>query len=367
MKVLMISLERGLFEDGAVRRRIVDQHQNVESLTILVLGKQLFDQMVAPNIRVVSTASWFRVFYILDAWHRLWVWRKEEFDVVTTDTVETALVGVMAARMFGAAWAIQDHGYYFHGDYYRKESFLNRFLYLFMRWAVKRAEAVRVVSLRTEKALIGLGVAPEKIVRFPLTLNPTFANRSPAYTAVNHEPCAMCGKRCFLVAARFVPIKRIDLAIHAFSLVAGQHPDVKLTLIGRGPLEGDILKKVKEFNLEDRVRIVPWTDDLSAWYESSMATLITSDREGFGMTAVESLVCGTPVIMTDVGCAGEVVKDGENGYVVPVGNVEALSDRMERILTDPHGLRLNISNFVWLKAKLGMLDLYQKAMGGRLK
>lgn len=365
MKVLMISLERSLFEDGAVRRRIVDQHQNIESLTILVLAKQLFDQMVAPNIRVVSTASGHRLFYIFDAWHRLWVWRKEEFDVVTTDTVETALVGVMAARMFGAAWAIQDHGYYFHGDYYQKESFLNRFLYQFMRWAVKRAEAVRVVSQRTEKALFDLGVAPDKIIRFPLALNspcPSTSSRRPSLTVREGE-----GVSYFLLIARFVPIKRIDLAIHAFSLIAGAHPDVRLVIQGRGPLEKNLREKIQEFNLVGKVELLPWGENLTDNYSHALATLITSDREGFGMTAVESLACGTPVIMTDVGCAGEIVKDGENGYVVPVGDVDALADRMERIIQDQGRLRENARRFVRPDLQIGMIDLYQNAFEKKMK
>ncbi|MHB8831451.1 MAG: glycosyltransferase family 4 protein [Patescibacteria group bacterium] len=350
MKVLMISLERGLFEDGQVRRRIVEQNQSLEQLTILVFGKQGFDQMVAPNIRVVSTASWFRLLYILDAMQRLWFWRKEKFDVITTDTVETAIVGVMAARMFSAALAIQDHGYYFHGDYYRKESFLNRFFYLFMRWAVRRADAVRVVSVRTEKALINLGIPSEKIVRFPLALN------APSVTFDQNDNQA---DRYFFMAARFVPIKRIDLAIHAFSLIATKHPHIKLKIVGRGKV--DVARKVKEFGMESRVEILPWTDKLQDLYHGALATLITSDREGFNMTAVESLLCGTPVIMTDVGCAGEVVKDGVNGYVVPVGDVDALADRMELSLTN-QALRGNARSYVWQPTGLGMEDFLNKAV-----
>ncbi|MDD5725911.1 MAG: glycosyltransferase family 4 protein [Patescibacteria group bacterium] len=363
MKVLMISLERGLFEDGQVRRRIVEQNQSLEQLTILVFGKQGFDQMVAPNIRVVSTASWFRLLYILDAMQRLWFWRKEKFDVITTDTVETAIVGVMAARMFSAALAIQDHGYYFHGDYYRKESFLNRFLYLFMRWAVRRADAVRVVSVRTEKALIDLGIPSGKIVRFPLALNsprPALTSGQPSLeiregSGEDDSPRV----RYFFMAARFVPIKRIDLAIHAFSLIAARHPDIKLKIVGRGKV--DVARKVKEFGMESRVEILPWTDKLQDLYHGALATLITSDREGFNMTAVESLLCGTPVIMTDVGCAGEVVKDGVNGYVVPVGDVDALADRMELSLTDK-ALRGNARSYVWQPTGLGMEDFLNKAV-----
>jgi glycosyltransferase involved in cell wall biosynthesis len=371
----MISLERSLFEDGQVRKRIVNQNKDLEHLTILVFGKQALDQMVAPNIRVVSTASWFRLLYIFDALQRLWFWRKEKFDVVTTDTVETAIVGVMAARMFNAALAIQDHGYYFHGDYYRKESFLNRFLYLFMRWAVKCADAVRVVSQRTEKALIELGVAPDKIVRFPLKPSSVILSaveesgpilKPDPSTPYNY---AQDDKRkedsYFFMAARFVPIKRLDLAIHAFSLIAARHPDIKLKIVGRGTW--DVGRKVREFGMESRVEILPWTDKLQNLYSGALATLITSDREGYGMTAVESLICGTPVIMTDVGCAGEVVKDGVNGYVVHVGDVEALADRMERVLQDPHGLREKVKDFKWEEPSVGMLDLYQRALARHLR
>ena len=119
--------------------------------------------------------------------------------------------------------------------------------------------------------------------------------------------------------------------------------------------------------MESRVEILPWTDKLQNLYSGALATLITSDREGYGMTAVESLICGTPVIMTDVGCAGEVVKDGVNGYVVHVGDVEALADRMERVLQDPHGLREKVKDFKWEEPSVGMLDLYQRALARHLR
>ncbi|MFA6160977.1 MAG: glycosyltransferase [Patescibacteria group bacterium] len=385
MRVLMISSERQLFEDGQVRRRIIEQNKDLEHLTILVFGKQLFDQMIEPNIRVVSTASWYKFFYVLDAIHRLWYWRKDKFDVITSqDPVEMALVAVVAARMFNAALAVQDHGYYFHGNYYRKESFLNFFRYWFARWAVKRADAIRVVSQRTEAALIGLGVGQNKIVRFPLAISSVIL--SPSVILSEAEESGSAGpdpstssdyvqddmkeintSLYFFMAARLVPIKRVDIAIHAFSLFAKKHPDVKLLIQGRGPLEERVKQKIKEFGLDGRVELLPWGENLELHYANALATLITSDREGFNMTAIESLTCGTPVIMTDVGCAGEVVIDGENGYVVSVGDVYALADRMERVLQDPHSLREKVEGFKWDKSNVGMMELYKRALVSKPK
>ena len=139
------------------------------------------------------------------------------------------------------------------------------------------------------------------------------------------------GESYFLLVCRFVPIKRIDLAIHAFSIVAKQDADVKLKIVGQGPLESQIHKWIEDFDLQDKVEIIPWTENLADLYHGAIATLITSDREGFGMTALESLACDTPVIMTNVGCAHEVVKSGENGIIVPVGDVIALANAMEQL------------------------------------
>lgn len=368
----MISNEKMLFTAGAVRERIFKQVDFCEAATILVFGRQKFDQTFGEKIRVISTDSLNPVLYVFDALRVLWRVRKERFDVVTTqDPVETGLVGWFATRIFKAALAIQDHGYYFHGDYFRKESFLNRFRYWFARWLVKRADAVRVVSERTEKALVDLGVAKDRIVRFPLTLNSTqYAVRSTEYDGeraedgIREDGPSYSALRTpyFLIACRFVAIKRLDLAIHAFSLVAEKHPDVKLKVVGRGPLEGFVRDKISEFNLADRVEIIPWTNDLKGLYKGTIATLITSDREGFGMTAVESLMAGTPVVMTDVGCAGEVVKDGVNGYVVPVGDVDGLADGMEKVLKNRDNLTSILEAAHKQGSNRGMDDLVRLAI-----
>jgi len=364
-RLLVIGLEKGLFTAGnPARERIVRQMAEcgLERATILVFARVPFDEEIAPGIRVISTDSSTRLLYVTDALRIVWSLRKEGFDVVSSqDPVETGLVASLAAHLYGSALAVQDHGYYFHGNYYRKESFLNYFRYWFARWAVKRADAVRVVSLRTERALISLGIAKEKMVRF--AVSPThnverITNNITIDDAMDVKDAGRDG-RYFLLAARFVPIKRIDLAIHAFSLIASKHPDVKLLIVGRGTW--DVGRKVEEFNLTERVRILPWTDQLQGLYQGAIATLITSDREGFGLTAVESLSNGTPVVMTDVGCAGEVVQDGVNGYIVPVGDVDALADRMERVMGD-EGLRQRAKEIVYPKPESDMLEFYRRAL-----
>lgn len=347
-KLIMISLERKLFEPGKVRDRIVEQLKDFDA-TIIVFAKQKFDEQIAPNVRVISTHSWHRLFYVWDALVQVWKIRNTDIKVVITqDPVETGLVGAISARLCNSALAVQDHGYHFHGKYYYQESFLNHFRYWLAKWLVKRADAIRVVSQRTEDALVNLGLPLEKIIRFPLNIitnnqSSIINNQLPIInnqSLINGDASVDVGRGTsderrmsyFLLVCRFVPIKRIDLAIHAFSLVVKQDPGVKLKILGAGPLEGQVKQWIADFELQAGVEIIPWTDNLTELYQGAVATLITSDGEGFGMTAVESLMCYTPVIMTNVGCAGEVVKNGENGYVVPVGDVHGLSQAMLAML-----------------------------------
>jgi glycosyltransferase involved in cell wall biosynthesis len=357
VRVLSIGLEKKLFEDGKVRDRIVEQLKDFDA-TIIVFAKQKFDEQIAPNVRVISTNSWNKFFYVTDALRIVWKLRKQKFNVITSqDPTETGLVAYLASKILKTALAIQDHGYHFHGNYYRQESWLNQFRYLFARFVVAKADAIRVVSQRTEDALTKLGVPRERIMRFPVALNSKYQIANSKSDSVNSEQgtvnsgrgTVFDGGSCIgfskfqvpsskflLLVCRFVPIKRIDLAIHAFSIVAKQDPDVNLKIVGAGPLEDQIKQWIADFDLQSRVEIIPWTNDLADLYREAIATLITSDREGFGMTAVESLACGTPVIMTDVGCAGEVVKNGENGIVVPIGDVIQLSQAMSVVLAQPY-------------------------------
>ena len=82
------------------------------------------------------------------------------------------------------------------------------------------------------------------------------------------------GVSYYLLVCRFVPIKRIDLAIHAFSLVVKQDPGVKLKIVGAGPLEGQVKQWIADFELQAGVEIIPWTDNLTELYQGAVATLM---------------------------------------------------------------------------------------------
>ena len=90
-----------------------------------------------------------------------------------------------------------------------------------------------------------------------------------------------------------------------------------------------------EIEKERNVIIEPWRNDLASFYKCFNVLLISSNYEGWVRVAIEAMAAGLPVIMTDVGLAGEIVKDGVNGHVVPVGDEAAFLDAVCDLYRNP--------------------------------
>lgn len=331
----MISLEKGLFDpNNHARKRITQYGSFLEQLDIIVLGTKPYNDDIAPNVHVTSTNSPSRWWYLFDALQLVWKTRTNAYDVVVTQDInEMGLIGYLAAKLHKAAFAPHDVGYFFHGDYFAKESLGNRLRTWLGHWLLTKIDAIRVMSTRSKEILIqNYAIPPEAIACFPFEVHSQFL--APAQPLPADEAAVLQGKPYFLIPARFVPIKRIDLALQAFAKIAARNPEPLLVLIGQGPLKEVLEKQITSLQLETRVLIQPWTQAMASWYRGALATVITSDREGYAMTALESLLCHAPVLMTDVGCARETVIDTKNGYVVPVGDVSAIAEAMEKIIAN---------------------------------
>jgi glycosyltransferase involved in cell wall biosynthesis len=129
--------------------------------------------------------------------------------------------------------------------------------------------------------------------------------------------------------------------------------------------------QIKGYGLKDNVIIEGWTNDLSSYYKTADMFIITSNYEGYGMTAVEAMAGGCPVIMTDVGLAGEVLIDSENGLVTPVGDKKALVEALNKLINN-EDLRSKLSQNALeavshLQTKQQYLEAYKKDWEGCVK
>lgn len=128
-------------------------------------------------------------------------------------------------------------------------------------------------------------------------------------------------------------IKGYDIFLKRWKDRGSQGKVPKLYICGKGDKKSEFEALVHKLNLKEFVTIEGYIahDLVAAKYRSFDVSIFgsQSDSESFGVSAVESMSCGTPVIVTDVSGFKEVVVDKENGFIVPRCNAEAIADKME--------------------------------------
>jgi glycosyltransferase involved in cell wall biosynthesis len=141
----------------------------------------------------------------------------------------------------------------------------------------------------------------------------------------------------FLYIGRLKRYKGVDLVVRALALARRQRPDLSLDIAGNGDAREALEALVRELGQEAAVRFrgfVTETEKLRL-LRSSWANIFPSPKEGWGITVVEAAACGTPSIASDSPGLRDSVRDGVSGWLVPHGDVEALADRMLRLVADP--------------------------------
>ena len=118
------------------------------------------------------------------------------------------------------------------------------------------------------------------------------------------------------------------MTLEAMRLVIEQYKDVKLLLVGTGNLEEYYREKIKEYNLEKNVFLLGYLKDVNNLLKISNLLISTSKREGLPVNIIEAMFTKLPVIATDCRGNRDLVVNGINGYIVKIGDVKNLKDRI---------------------------------------
>ncbi|MBP5273940.1 MAG: glycosyltransferase family 4 protein [Abditibacteriota bacterium] len=158
------------------------------------------------------------------------------------------------------------------------------------------------------------------------------------------EPCEAPDERGahFLAVGRLGSQKNYPLMLRAFAEARKSCPAADLTIIGAGELESDINELIKSLRLEGCVTLAGVTDRVEDYLWKSHAYILSSDYEGLPLGVLEAMSAGLPVVSTRAGGVTDVVRDGENGLLVAVGDEKGLAEAIIRTASDA-GLRRRIS------------------------
>ena len=203
-----------------------------------------------------------------------------------------------------------------------------RFLRATRTAALRRARCIVVPSAYLRQIATGWGLDPSRVdvVPNPAPEVPEHPTRDEARATLGIDGFALG------VAGRLTAQKALGDTLEALARV----PDVALLVLGDGPERAELERRAGELGVADRVRFLGagTRDDVIALFRAVDAALLTSAWENLPHTLLEALATGTPVIATAVGGIPEVVRDEENGLLVPPRDIAAIASAIDRLVHD---------------------------------
>lgn len=143
-------------------------------------------------------------------------------------------------------------------------------------------------------------------------------------------------EKTIIAVGRLEPEKGFDYLIEAWNLVAVRHPDWTLHIWGQGSCRKLLEDLIIERKLENQVFLKGTTRNVIEEYQRSYAYVLSSFYEGLPMVLLEAMSCRLPLVAFDCPCGpAETIQEGKNGFLVPVGDCQALAERICRLIEDP--------------------------------
>jgi glycosyltransferase involved in cell wall biosynthesis len=321
----MISLDAGVLEAGQARKRMQEYAKRVSRLSIIVYtSKGRKPVSIADNCIVYPTNSASRVLFPWNA-VQLGAMINEKHPVnviVSQDAHGTGISGVLLKKRLGIPLQVQLHGDYINNKWVAPAL---RVLNGIALRVVKSADSVRVVSERVEQKLLKLGISRSKIVRIPI--------HTDVKRFENARSKRISGSPVFLFVGRLSPEKNVSLLLHAFAGLKSVFPKSRLIIVGGGPERKRLEMLSRSLKIAEMTGFVGRADP-APYYKSAACLVLPSFNEGWGLVVIEASAAGCPVVMSDVGCAGEIIVNNKSGLVFPVNDVEKLREAMLRLGRD---------------------------------
>jgi L-malate glycosyltransferase len=170
-------------------------------------------------------------------------------------------------------------------------------------------------------------------------------------------------ERVLIHVSNFRKIKNMPHIIDAFMKVREAMP-AKLLLVGDGPEKHRVMDQVKSSPYPDDVLFLGKQENVAELFSISDLKLLLSEKESFGLVLLEAMACGVPGIGTNIGGIPEVITHGENGFIVELGDIDAVANYAIELLSDEEMLsrfRLNALEAVQTKFRSeAIIEQYEK-------
>lgn len=236
------------------------------------------------------------------------------------------------------------------------------------KWVLKGADKI-ICYTDKEKATLAdmLNLNLEKICVIP---NGVDTDLFQPDTDIDNQSSSNSGPTILWVG-RFVRGKGVEYIIQAAKILIIECPNLKILLVGDGPLKGKIEDLIEKFNLKKNVIIKEniANENMPEVYQKSNMFVLPSLNEGVPKTLLEAMACGKPVILSEFPHLAELIKNA--GLTFPKGNVHALADNIMRLVRDSelakelgnNGRNKIVEGHSWENTVSETIKLYEEVAG----
>jgi L-malate glycosyltransferase len=205
------------------------------------------------------------------------------------------------------------------------------------RFSIEQSDAVTAISqYLAEETKQTFGYEKVEVI-------PNFINAEDYQRRANRElsgELAPNGERLLMHVSNFRPVKRITDCVKALAALRSKSSiHARLVMCGDGPERERAATLAHELGVADEVVFVGSVPNIADYLSVADLLLLPSESESFGLSALEAMACEVPVIATRVGGLPEVVRQGETGHLVSIGDIEAMADLAVALLSDQQRLR----------------------------
>ena len=227
-------------------------------------------------------------------------------------------------------------------DWPTQKTLKRRFIVSIISFIFSYADAFLVPGSKHKEYTVSLGASPDKVFIMPNVSNISVKDGDYVRKEKLKEELDIGTKKVILYIGRLRKRKGVEYLVKAFAKLRKERDDIILIIIGRGECRDELELLSKNLNIEDSVYFMGYVEDelLPAYYLLCNVCVVPSITYGMAdpcpLVVNEAMYFGKPVIATDaVGAAFDMIKNGENGFMVPEKDSDALYCAMKKILSEP--------------------------------
>ncbi|OGZ37429.1 MAG: hypothetical protein A3E90_00645 [Candidatus Portnoybacteria bacterium RIFCSPHIGHO2_12_FULL_40_11] len=343
-KVLMIGTDRtwfGVDYSGDVIERHEEYARRLKpwlkGLKIIVFSKKGFKKKkFKNNLTAYPTNSLLKIFYVFDA-YRIGRKHLDSGLIIVQDPFITGLAGWFLKKKLKIPLLIHFHGDFWENKYWLEERWFNFLLLFLSKFLTKRADGIRAVSSGIRQKLIAAGIDKNKIRVIPTPVDLEIFENYDREKVRDLREKHQNKKTIINVGRRAEITKDYENLFKTISLVYEKYKNLAFLQIGADFYLPEKIKADESLILTSTPKIKQ--SELTNYYHASDVYVSSSKHESFGKVLIEAMAAGLPVVATATTGSKEIVIDGKNGFLTPIGDSRGLTEKALYLLNHPEKAR----------------------------